>query len=312
MATVKRSNYLPHIQQYLDVQGDPDSIILEVECGVCESRLDISRSARTLSSSDKSRTELLLGYTKYEVEKTVALPCGHVFGESCISDRSTAREDLSCPSCDFKMLYKNCSHAIAPALIPIKGHDPVRDRFPLTIPEGGKSPGNCKQCRWNMIQPQLRRPLSDECAICRQKSAVQLPLDPAEHLRHRDGHIGSGLKMTLAEFVELIWPKFETRETEPTSAETESSEEESELSEGKPASHEDQCRVNLSLLYATVLSELEETVWYRSKTQAFSPEQSRKHAQGIASIERAVLSWSPNDYSELVPLFDGHNDLTDC
>ncbi|KAI1085493.1 hypothetical protein F5B20DRAFT_567478 [Whalleya microplaca] len=277
MATFQNSNYLPYIQQHLDAQGESNDIVLEIECDICQSRLDISRSARTLASSEKSRADLLLSYSKHDLERTVALPCGHVFGESCIGERSTGKDDLTCPSCDFKMVYKDCSHAIAPILIPVKGHNPIRDTFPLTIPEDGREPSNCKECRWKSIQPMLRRILDGECAICRQQSLAGLPLDLARHLRHRDGHINSGLKAALTELMDLIWPKFETRETESSLENS--------------TSDNDRRQVNLSLFYAIVVSKVEDTVWNQSETQPFSREQSRKHAHGVESIEQTVLGW---------------------
>ncbi|KAI1213585.1 uncharacterized protein F4807DRAFT_270886 [Annulohypoxylon truncatum] len=295
MAQVQRSNYLPYIQQHLDTQDDLDGIILETVCGICqENKLDISMSAREFTTSTAPPTEHFgahphfLNYARHGIERTVALACGHVFGDRCISDLIAHGTDLTCPSCGFRMSYRGCGHAIRPALLPVDGDEPIRDRFPVTIAEGGIDPHNCTECRWKLVKSNLRYILADECVICRQRTLAHVPLDATTHRTHREQHINIGLRHALDDLVALIWPEFVTRETETSAM--------------KAATDNERRQIHGSLLYAMVLSEIEDTLWYRTKAgkgTTLTKEQSRKHARGVASVEQSLLSWLMNSSREL-------------
>ncbi|KAI8966262.1 hypothetical protein F5Y11DRAFT_188513 [Daldinia sp. FL1419] len=287
MATVQRSNYLPYLQQLLDTQGDTNGVAIESVCGICqENKLDISQSAREFTSCTETTEDHLalhrhfLSYIRHGIERTVALACGHVFGDRCIRSLLAQGSDLVCPSCGFRMAYQGCGHAIAPALIPIEGNNQIRDLFPLTVPEGAGDPRNCMECRWRHIRSHLRYALTDECVLCRQRTLAHVPLDQAAHRTHREQHMNIGLRQALDDILALIWPEFITRETnkslERASAESE------------------RHQIHVSLLNAMVLSELDDTIWYRSKAgrpTALTKEQSRRHARGVASIEQTLLGW---------------------
>ncbi|KAI1373449.1 hypothetical protein F4677DRAFT_223809 [Hypoxylon crocopeplum] len=291
MAKVQRSNYLPYLQQYLDTQSDEDGVVLEVACGICQERkLDISKSARKFTPSSEPAAEHLerhrhfISYLKHGLERTVALPCGHVFGDRCISDLLAQGTDLGCPSCGFKMSYQGCGHIIRPAPVPVDGYEPIRDLFPLTMPEGGNDPQNCTECRWKQIRSNIRYALSDECILCRRRNSSHIPLDLAEHRKHRERHINVQVRQALDEMVALVWPEFITRETE--------------LSAVKAATDNEHRQIQVSLLNAMVLSELDETLWYRTKasktTSNLTKEQQRKHSRAVASIEQCLLGWFVN------------------
>ncbi|KAI2613259.1 hypothetical protein GGR54DRAFT_330532 [Hypoxylon sp. NC1633] len=288
MAKVQRSNYLPYLQQFLDTQDDEDGVVLEVECAICQERkLDISKSAREHTSSCKPLAEQLqrhrhlFNYLKYGIERTVALPCGHVFGDRCLSGVMTEPSDFSCPSCGFKMTYQGCGHIIPPTIIPVDGYEPIRDTFPLTMPEGGSDPSNCMDCRWKMIRSNIRYALADECVLCRHRTLARVPLDLAVHRAHRSHHINSGLKTALNDIAGIIWPEFVTRETESSGL--------------KAATDAEHRQIQVSLLYAIVLSELDDTIWYRSKvsktTSSLTKEQAKKYARAFASVEQTLLTW---------------------
>ncbi|KAI1099923.1 hypothetical protein F4804DRAFT_320381 [Jackrogersella minutella] len=290
MAKVQRSNYLPYIQQHLDIQHEPDGAVLETVCGICqESKLDISRSAREFTTSIDPPEEHfeahphIFNYTRHGIERTVALACGHVFGDRCISDLLAHGTDFICPSCGFRMAYQGCGHTIRPALIPTAGDEPVRDEFPLTIAEGGTDPQNCMECRWKLIRSNIRYTLSDDCVICRQRSLARVPLDATAHRAHREEHISIGVRHALDDLVSLIWPEFITRDTDSSNL--------------KAVVDDERRQVHVSLLNAMVLSELEETLWYRTKAgkgSSLTKEQLRKHARGVASIEQSLLGWLMN------------------
>ncbi|KAL7626493.1 hypothetical protein AAE478_003265 [Parahypoxylon ruwenzoriense] len=293
MAKVQRTNYLPYIQQYIDTQNDldtedEDGVALEVVCGIClERKLDISKSARELiSSTGELLTEHLEThrhlptYIKHGLERTVALPCGHVFGDRCMTSLLAEGVDLNCPSCGFKLKYQACKHTIPPALVPVDDHGPARDRFPLTIPEGGNDPRNCLECRWKMIRSNLRYALAEECVLCRQRSEARMPVDASAHRTHRDRYISYGLREALKHIAMLVFPEFVTRETDTSS--------------DKATADEERIQIHISLLNAMVLSELDDTIWYRTKANNLSKEQVIRHARGVASIEQALLSWLMN------------------
>ncbi|KAI1803518.1 hypothetical protein F4811DRAFT_524422 [Daldinia bambusicola] len=185
------------------------------------------------------------------------------------------------------MAYQGCSHAIPPALIPIDGNNSVRDTFPLTIPEGAKDPQGCMECRWRHIRSHMRYALADECIICRQRTLANVPLDAPGHRAHREQHVSSGLRQALDETVALIWPEFVTRETNTSLA--------------KALAESERHQIHVSLLNAMVLSELDETIWYRTKagrSTHLSKDQLRRHAGGMESIEQTLLEWLMNSSRE--------------
>lgn len=288
MATVQTSNYLPDIQHLLDIQGDDGAVALEVICASChESKLDVSRSARCVPLDpdlDVAALEFFDGahpyiprYQKLGIERTVAFPCGHVLGDRCVA--RMLMEDSQCgicPSCDYKMHYIPCGHLVAPALVPVHGNEPVRDRFPLTIPEGGKAKA-CKECRWRAVVSKLHFALAADCALCRQRGEAKMPYSETEHEAHRNEHLTFGVKDSLASIMRLIWPDFVTRETD-TSAD-------------KAVADADRRQATLSVLFAMVLSELEDTVWYRTPTKPLSAEYSGRHHATVSSIEHTLLGW---------------------
>ncbi|RYP75550.1 hypothetical protein DL769_003796 [Monosporascus sp. CRB-8-3] len=284
MSRVQTSNYLPDIQHLLDVQGNDDAVALEVVCACCrQSKLDISRSARYPSSDQSLSKDLgthgyLPRYRKPGVERTVALPCGHVLGDRCVTHMFIKTPPpVACPTCEFKMLYVPCGHFIAPALIPVKGNRPVRDEFPLTIPEGGKIPSACKECRWRTVQSKLRFVLAADCGLCRQRAELEMPYSETEHEAHRAQHRAFGLRDALAEIMELVWPDFVTRETGSSA--------------DKATAEADRRQATLSLLVAMVLSEVEDTVWYHTPARKSSGDVTRRHAAAVNSIEQSLLSW---------------------
>jgi hypothetical protein len=73
----------------------------------------------------------------------------------------------------------------------------------------------------------------------------------------------------------LVQPEFITRETE--------------TSVQKATEERDRRDVNAAILHATVLTELEDTIWRRTATKQLTKEQVRKHASGLKAVERCVL-----------------------
>ncbi|KAI1781344.1 hypothetical protein F4818DRAFT_398757 [Hypoxylon cercidicola] len=296
MAIIQTSNYLPYIQHHLDTQGDADSVLLDIECGICrERKLDISGSAREFTSSSIPLTKHLEAhqhlptYVKHDLERTAVLACGHVFGDRCLRDLQSQQQrtgDLICPSCRFRVAYPSCGHAIRPALIPVDGYEPVRDGFPLTISEGCE-PKNCLECRWKLARSVLRYALADECIFCRQINEARMPVEMAGHQIHRDQHMDIGLRKTLEDVVVLILPEFVTRETTSSAA--------------KEMADSDRRQIHVSLLNTMVLSELEDTIWYRTKAgrgNHLTKEQLKNHARGVASIEESLFGWLMNSTRE--------------
>ncbi|RYP52122.1 hypothetical protein DL768_002672 [Monosporascus sp. mg162] len=184
MATVQTSNYLPDIQHLLDVQGNDDAVALEV-----------------VWTKDLKTHGHLPRYQRLGAERTVALPCGHVLGDRCVTRMFIKTPPpVTCPTCEYKMLYMPCGHFIAPALIPVNGNDPVRDRFPLTIPEGGKVPSACKECRWTMVQSKLRFVLAADKATA--------------DADRRQATLSLLVAMALSEVEDTVW--YSTPATKPS------------------------------------------------------------------------------------------------
>ncbi len=285
MATIQTSNYLPDIQHLLDIQGDDGAVSLEVSCVCCgENRLDISQSARYASTAGGPLQEHVEAHSslprheKFGIERTIAFPCGHVLGDRCVARMMTRDAQCAvCPSCHYKMLYAPCGHPVAPALVPVDGNEPVRDRFPLTIPEGGPRPSACKECRWKAIATQLHFALAADCVLCRQKGEAGMPYSEADHEDHRARHLGSGVRDSLAEIMRLVWPDFVTRETDSSAERAEAD--------------ADRRQATLSVLVVMVLSEMEDAVWCRTPAKKLSAEHLGRHYAGVSSIEKTLLGW---------------------
>ncbi|KAI8625315.1 hypothetical protein F5Y19DRAFT_479824 [Xylariaceae sp. FL1651] len=256
MTSLQTSNFLPDLVDYVDAQTDCPNAALDVLCQVCWcKKLDISTVARPFTLTDETFDHLGHVANLYTrgFERTVVFPCGHLFGDRCIGEKLVEERNLACPSCKFQMVYTSCGHMIAPILIPVNGTDIIRDTFPLTIPEGGRAPHNCKECRWKDIQIKLRYALNSRCVICAQKTRAGVPQDTIEHVVHRTQHLEHGVKEVISQLMSLIQPDFLTRHTK-TSAE-------------KVAAEADRRVVNASLLNAMVQTELDGTIWYGTATR---------------------------------------------
>ncbi|KAI0480751.1 hypothetical protein GGR56DRAFT_671836 [Xylariaceae sp. FL0804] len=191
MENVECRNHMTYIRPLLDVQADKGSKVLDVKCHMCwENRLDISRHAR--GSPEKASLVEAFGWRlRNRVERTLVLPCGHVFGDRCVHQmmaglgkcRNYASGAVpKCPDCGYKLQYKACGHRLAPATVPVRGQAPLAGAIPLTMGEassrdGGDAaaqaaaaksarPDHCPDCRGRRIQIQLDRLLPEECTLC--------------------------------------------------------------------------------------------------------------------------------------------------
>ncbi|KAI1203229.1 hypothetical protein F5X97DRAFT_161448 [Nemania serpens] len=286
MTTTRIVNCIRELDPYLDTKIDDIDTLLEFICQLCgKGKLTVSAPARTLTPDGEDSTEPVgprdqqVNMYMHGFEQTVVLPCGHLFGERCIREKFMDRGDLSCPLCGFKMTYPSCGHAIAPAIIalPLGGPGSVRDTVPLTIPEGGPSPSNCKQCRWKEIRAKLVYALGAECAPCAQKKKAGdgHGLDDATHEAHRARHVERGVREAMGEIMALVQPDFVTRETE-TSAE-------------KTREERDRRDANTALLNVLVLTEVEDTLWRRTATTQLTEAQAKRHSAGCRAIEAHVF-----------------------
>ncbi|KAJ8119314.1 hypothetical protein ONZ43_g3711 [Nemania bipapillata] len=169
-----------------------------------------------------------------------------------------------------------CGHAIAPAILPMGSAGCIRDAFPLTMPEGGPQPSQCKECRWRQIQVKLRYALDSECVMCAQRARAGVaPKHSLEHEAHYARHLEYGIGDVLGEIMMLVQPEFITRNTKESAQKA--------MEEG------DRRRVNVALLKAMVFTELEGTVWNCIAMKKLTGEQARRHAAGVRAIECYVL-----------------------
>ncbi|KAI6372876.1 hypothetical protein MCOR25_003613 [Pyricularia grisea] len=138
------------------------------KCGICKaSNLEI----RELGQFDGSTTG-------EETEKAMVLPCGHMFGKDCLASwRSANQDSFSCPTCRSSLVFNSCKHTV-PGLILGTAVD-----VPLTIPEGGRIPTYCNDCRLSKIQNgclELARVIYDDFEYtegeCRRAAWHMVPL----------------------------------------------------------------------------------------------------------------------------------------
>jgi hypothetical protein len=85
-------------------------------------------------------------------QKPGILPCGHVAHMTCLqtwlssaSERSRKYEQVKpcCPFCRTTMTYELCAHVVHPKVIDTT----TLPMLPRTIPDGGKIPDQCSECR---------------------------------------------------------------------------------------------------------------------------------------------------------------------
>ncbi|KAI1828176.1 hypothetical protein F4861DRAFT_489020 [Xylaria intraflava] len=291
MIAKQTSNFIPELDSlYLDADKDTDTVV-EVICRICgQARLTISGLARAWTTGGEHPMEyaerLVLNRSAdlyaHGFERTVIFPCGHIFGDRCVREKlinqNNPRRNLTCPSCGFQMIYEKCGHAIVPALICASGSDSIRDSFPLTIPEGGQRPNYCKECRWRLIREKLGYTLNSVCVMCTQEPKMGIPEDPMKHGEHRRQHVQHGIRDGFRDIMMLVQPDFTTRETENSAQ--------------KAKGERDQRNAKIALLNVMALTELEETVWYRTATtERLREEQYRQHMAGVQAIEYCILSF---------------------
>ncbi|GAW26326.1 putative phosphatidylethanolamine-binding protein [Rosellinia necatrix] len=283
MKTMRRVNCITELELYLNANANGTNTDLEIICQVCEDKkLTIStRIHSTLVEKDTTipvqPLDELVSLTVHGFERTVIFPCGHFFGDRCVREKLLEEGGLTCPSCGFQMAYSNCGHAIVPAIIPASGAGCIRDTFPLTMPEGGPAPSHCKECRWRAIQGRLRYALSPDCVVCARmaRAGVLSEDDSAEHDAHHTRHVQGGIKDALGEIMMLAHPDFITRDTKESAR--------------KAAGERDRRDAHGALLFAMVLTELEDTVWHRTPTRWLSEERERIHEAGVRHIECYLL-----------------------
>ncbi|KAJ2989871.1 hypothetical protein NUW58_g3247 [Xylaria curta] len=99
--------------------------------------------------------------------------------------------------------------------------------------------------------------------------------DDNEHDEHRRRHIGEGIKETLSRIMMLVQPDFITRDTKESARKT--------------AKERDRRDAETALLYAIVLTDLEDSIWRRTATRKLTTEQARRHAAGVHVIESHIL-----------------------
>ncbi|KAI1331108.1 hypothetical protein F5Y16DRAFT_395544 [Xylariaceae sp. FL0255] len=300
MPTFHTSNFFPGIQQHLDKQDEDRATVLDIPCQICRnSKLDISLVARPLTLIETpfthwtDRINHAAELYAHGFERTVILPCGHIFGERCMSKLVLSETNPRCPSCSYQMIYTGCGHSIPPYPIVVNGTDAIRNTIPLTIPEGATL-RNCKECWWRAIKAKMRYALGTECIICTQKAAAGVPTDATEgnpnteHNAHQSRHFSVGVREALAEIVDLAQPAAVGMRTDKIDSDATSG-----LDRRKKAEQDEADRraVNLSLLNAIVLTEMEDTVWSRTPVAALSRDAIRRHGRGLASIEDCVLGW---------------------
>ncbi|KAH6631388.1 hypothetical protein F5144DRAFT_491348 [Chaetomium tenue] len=147
------ADFWPDIRKYIESNGRSESGEWPriAVCGLCfDAKLDIlglSPSCEVTSS----------------IKPAVITICGHMACRPCIDSwyqaRYSAHEPLTCPFCKHEMRFDKCAHRILGFRIPtnneiysgISGLASYLSDVPLTLPEGGKSPGRCNACDGGII-----------------------------------------------------------------------------------------------------------------------------------------------------------------
>ncbi|KAI0014999.1 hypothetical protein F4780DRAFT_787794 [Xylariomycetidae sp. FL0641] len=288
------SNYMPDLQPLLDLQADPaPGARLEVPCQLCgRNKLDISSSARAqhltkevlakcLSSRPGSPASPLARLAPSPgIERTLLLPCGHVFGDRCLrarlvasSSSSSGGGDFACPTCGFRMAYAECGHALAPVLVPVAGHAAIGARVPRTP---AAAPARCKQCRWTAVTAKTRHALGAGCALCRAQAAAGIRHDPIAHDVHRVRHVRGECAGIVDAAVALVLP---------------AGDEDEEEEEEEEKDREERRQVNASLLRVLVATSLEDGVWMDTPGRPMEPKAARDHAAALDAVEECLLGW---------------------
>ncbi|RSL94485.1 hypothetical protein CEP52_012593 [Fusarium oligoseptatum] len=97
----------------------PDSTVSNccISCTICYENVDLG-SAAAAATHESAHT-------------AVVLPCGHIFGSSCLAfwqqslvDRG---QDPSCPTCRLVTIHEGCKHPVRPLYIPLENRQSAND-----------------------------------------------------------------------------------------------------------------------------------------------------------------------------------------
>ncbi|CAM1505107.1 Fc.00g107440.m01.CDS01 [Cosmosporella sp. VM-42] len=131
-------NYWPKLKQL--IKEDPSVVNrLDLECPICYERMTITDEEHVF--------EPILGGLKVSHQAGI-LPCGHMFGASCVAKMLTSNHSQNkvsaCPCCRLTLKYRLCIHTTPGIPMPVKWNQ--IEQMLKTIPEGGKMPPVCFDC----------------------------------------------------------------------------------------------------------------------------------------------------------------------
>ncbi|KAI5926868.1 hypothetical protein F4810DRAFT_653868 [Camillea tinctor] len=143
------SDIAPYFETGIDEHGHP--VRIDLRCQICQcSRLEMPCCVAPRGP----------GVLDHPVEPLSVLPCGHMFGSSCLEKWVSSQEEEEvipcCPMCRFELIYRDdyCGH-----VLPVQPYDirlPRNQQTPLTLPEGGCEPEACRSCTRDQMYEHAR------------------------------------------------------------------------------------------------------------------------------------------------------------
>ncbi|KAK6836806.1 hypothetical protein PG987_007301 [Apiospora arundinis] len=233
--SIIETNWILDVVRHLEKAGQPGQPMLECECVLCKfAILDISTKVwdfirQELASDDRVDTKEEF-YTKYDLEHTVFLRCGHVMGKACYDgyrNYMQGREGESlCPICRIDNSCDGChmNHEViqfeedVPLVewpLNLARHDPwstFRSRVLLTTAE--ITPGTRRYC-YVCIKIQLWSLWGElafcfpTCPACEGDAAPGTDGYPAVHSAWRNAtaaNVDYWIRRQLARLADLVFP----------------------------------------------------------------------------------------------------------
>ncbi|KAI0112148.1 hypothetical protein GGR51DRAFT_557329 [Nemania sp. FL0031] len=138
-------NYAPNWLPFISPEGDIlEDVIFDVECQICNKRLAITEPA-----------------DEDNIESYTVLPCGHVFGHTCIGLWMDASNQGSCPStcpsCRFVLQHSGCNDYVV--LKEINSGSNMWTTISDSIVDEGGLPPVCAFCENGQPLPERPRPV---------------------------------------------------------------------------------------------------------------------------------------------------------
>ncbi|KAF9765295.1 hypothetical protein IL306_002382 [Fusarium sp. DS 682] len=142
-----KETFWPILSSHID-EGEIDFKDLALDCDICFQGITVFPKNHVYDEDgDSHRGEIL--------------PCGHIFGASCISQLAIVNTEsgynLCCPKCRADFAHPKCGHHMSAVYLP--SNKPDMDMIPLTTNKGGQIARRCHFCMIEKVLKHINKEL---------------------------------------------------------------------------------------------------------------------------------------------------------